>query len=607
MSVDSGYWTRRTGRVSRRRIMAGTAGAALTAAFLAACSGDSDDSSGGSGSTSSSSAASQTAGGSAGNAIPTGLEKDHPLIAQFHWSKANISTNPPKAGGRLRYPMSDPATWDPTDPTATAASNAWGWMYSRLLKPNGRLADALAGKNNLFQNVSDGDLAASWEQPDQTTYIFKLRDNVFFHDLPPVNGRQMTAQDVKYSFEAYQKPAATAHVSIFRDVKSVEATDDATVKITTNRPVAYLLNSLTSPLTAVFAREAYERPEGLKPAPPIGTGPFIVKDYKQQASLTMDKNPKYFIKDRPYLDGADGVLLSDRASYIAAFRTVQLDYLALLNEDEYKQLEQTERGKMDVHVNQQNNGGVQWHFGMNLELPPWNDVRVRRGMSMALDRPNAGAAIWQAGHNSLGFPTDWLSREYLPRDDEFGQWYEYNPGEAKKLLEAAGVAGTTLKLQAPGTVVPANDMASLALENWKAAGVNVQYEPMDGVAFNSQFFGKKAPGLVLHSNVTSGFDLDDFTFRLMKSGEPANYYNITDPALDELVQAQQRTFDRTERQKIGDQIVEKDLDQIYRLWYVTRYFFEVKRPFVQNFLSHDVYWFSPFWGSSTSVDTWLDK
>ncbi|MGE0543547.1 MAG: ABC transporter substrate-binding protein, partial [Dehalococcoidia bacterium] len=476
------YWRNHIRRTSRRRILAaGTAATAVTAAFLAACGGEKDAAS----SSTSSGAGSAPAGESASNAIEDGLAEDHPLIAKYHWSTVSISKSPPKTGGRFRYPMSDPAMWDPTDPSATAASNAWGWMYSRLLKPNGRLEDALAGRNNFFENVSDGDLAASWEQPDPTTYIFKLRDNVRFHDIPPVNGRTMTAEDIKYSFDTYQKPASTAHVSIFRDVKSVEAPDPTTIKITTNRPVAYLLHSLTSPLTVVFAREAYERPQGLKPAPPIGTGPFVVKDYKSQSSITMDKNPNYFIPGRPYLDGADGVLLADRASYIAAFRTGQLDYLALLGEDEFRQLEQTEKGKMDVHVNQQNNGGVQWHFGMNLELPLWRDVRVRRGMSMALDRASAASAVWLAGHNSLGFPTDWLSRRYLPRDDEFGEWYTYNPGEAKKLLEAAGATGSTIKLQAPGTTVPANDLASLAIQEWKAVGLTVEYEPMEAVAFNS--------------------------------------------------------------------------------------------------------------------------
>src|SRR5207245_1715466 len=162
---------------------------------------------------------------------------------------------------------------------------------------------------------------------------------------------------------------------------------------------------LTSPLTVVFAKEAYERSGGLKPAPPIGTGPFIVKDYKPQASITLDKNPKYFLQGKPYLDGVDGVILPDRASYIAAFRTNQLD-----------------------------------------------------------------------------FPTDWRSRQYLPRDDEFGPWYQYNPGEAKKLLDAAGMTGQSFKIQGPGTSLPSNDLAALALQNWKAVGLNPTWEPLDAVA-----------------------------------------------------------------------------------------------------------------------------
>jgi peptide/nickel transport system substrate-binding protein len=390
-------------------------------------------------------------------------------------------------------------------------------------------------------------------------------------------------------------------------VKAIEAVDSTTVKITTNKPVAYLAASLSSPLPVVFAREAHERPEGLKPTPPIGTGPFVVKDYRARGSILMDRNPNYYLPGRPYLDGVEHVYLPDRAAAVAAFRTGQLDYLVVYSQDELKQLQSTEGGKMDIHVNQQNSGGVQAHFGMKHDSAPWSDVRFRRGLSLALNRDAQIAAVYQKGQYSLGFPTDWTSRPYKMPNAEYGPWYQHNPAEAKKLLQAAGIAdGFKLKIQSRNTQTAA-DMVALAIEDWKKVGITVEYEPMEPVAYNSMYFTKKHSGMVLESTITSGFDMDDFSYRVLHSGEPANYYNVNDPELDSLLVQQQRTFDRKERQKIGDQIVARELEHIYRLWNVTWYFTEVKRPYVQNVVSSDVYWWWSMWGATAVIDCWLDK
>jgi peptide/nickel transport system substrate-binding protein len=592
------------GRVSRRRVLqaGAVAVAALGAGGLIACS--SDDNKGSSGGTSGGAAASP---GTRAELIPSGLEKDHPLIAQYHWSKQTISQNPPKPGGRLRVAMLDPDSWDPTDPSATNASNVWGYVYSRLLKPVTSLQAALDGKNNLFQLVSEGDLAGQWEQPDDTTYLFKLRDNITFHNLPPVNGRKVTAEDIVYCFNAYRKPEAAAHVSIFRDVKAIEAPDPTTVKITTNKPVAYLTASLTGPLTVIFARETQERSGGLKAAPPIGTGPFVVSDYRPRSAIVMDKNPNYFLPGRPYLDGVDMPYLPDRATSVAAFRTNQLDHLVVSSQDELKQLQATEGGKMDIHVNQQNSGGVQAHFGMKLDSAPWSDIRFRRGMSMALNRDAQIAAIYQKGQFSLGFPTDWTTRPYKMANADYGQWYKYDLAEAKKLIQAAGVPdGFTITLQSR-TNQTFNDMAALAIQDWKKVGITIEYEPLDPTAYNASFFTKKYQGMVLENYVIGGADMDDFSYRVLKSNEPANYFNVNDPQLDNLSEQQQRTFDRPARQKLGDEIVARDLDNLYRLWNATWYFTEVKRPYVQNMVSSDVYWWCIYWGATSSIDAWLDN
>ena len=102
------------------------------------------------------------------------------------------------------------------------------------------------------------------------------------------------------------------------------------------------------------------------------------------------------------------------------------------------------------------------------------------------------------------------------------------------------------------------------------------------------------------------FVLDDFSYRIMRTGEIANYNNITDPTLDDLVGAQQAEFDVEARRVIGRKIEDRDLEQVYRNWMAVQFWWEMKTLRTQNFQAHDVYMFSNGWGLDQTADTWLD-
>lgn len=614
MAVESSYWRRVAAqRLSRRRgLVVGGMGTA-TAAILAACGGsNSHKNSSAAGTTTSTSpgnvgAAASPAAGSASNLIPAGLAKDHPLIAQYHWSKLPQATGKtPKRGGRLRMQMFDVGAWDPTDPAAqNTVSQLTGYWANRLLKPDTSLSSALAGKNNLYQNVILPDLATSFEQPDPTTYVFHIRDGVKFHNIAPTNGRVMTAKDIKFSLDVYADKKATGTVSIFRDVASIEAPDDKTIKIKTKKPVAYFLNDLSSPLAPMVPADGFtDRKSWARQ--PIGTGPFVVKEYVPQSKITMDRNPDYWMQGKPYLDGVDHAWLPDNAQVTAAFRTKQLDWAFLGSQDQLDDLLKTEKGNMLVHVNQQNTGGLQYHVGWDLTKAPFSDVRVRRALTMAVDRAAMATSVYKLGHNALAVPTDWTLWPYQPAASEYGPWYAYDPKQAQQLLQAAGVTNLSTKLQAR-TSQATDSIAQLLAQYWKKVGVNVTYEPMEDSAFYAGYFQKQIPGMTLEHQTTAGFDLDDFTYRLMRTGEPDNLFQIADSELDTLLDQQQTQFERSERQKIGSAIVKRDFDQLYRSWNICWYFTEVKRPELQEAISADLYWWGFYWGSSQSADLWFDR
>jgi ABC-type transport system substrate-binding protein len=265
----------------------------------------------------------------------------------------------------------------------------------------------------------------------------------------------------------------------------------------------------------------------------------------------------------------------------------------------------TEKGKTDVNVFQQNVGG-QPHFAVNFARSPWNDVRVRRGLSMALDRDAIATARYKVGRWSMGLPTDWSARHWPPKGDEFGPYFQFNPKEAKAQLTAAGFNPEFSVLVSTTNGQP-DDQVVLANEYWKQIGLKPSIKVVDQVAFNKQFYGKDYD-IVFGAGLTGGTDLDDFGYRLMHTGEPGNIYGMSDPEVDKITENVQTEFQRAPREKLGEQLLQRELDQVNRIWATSYLLQDFKRPYVQGgYISHDVYFWANGWGLYALANTWLDK
>ena len=172
----------------------------------------------------------------------------------------------------------------------------------------------------------EGDLAESWKQVNDTTYEFKLRRGVRFHGKPPVNGRELTAEDVRYTFE-YILADKGSNVSMFRSIAKVEATDRYTVRFTLKEPFAWFLDMIASPMAgAIIARECVEKFGDLKKAEAVvGTGPWMLDSYRPNVGLTLVRNPQYFMAGLPYIDRVELLVDEDNASRTAAFLAGKYD------------------------------------------------------------------------------------------------------------------------------------------------------------------------------------------------------------------------------------------------------------------------------------------
>src|SRR5215510_2958360 len=182
----------------------------------------------------------------------------------------------PRRGGTLSLRMWDPPHFDHILAHAYKTHVVTSFTHSRLLRHK-------AGPSVRPGSLQiEGDLAESWQQPNDPTYVFKLKKGVRFHAKPPVNGRELTAEDVRYCFERLLIDKGSVNVSMVRPIGKVEVVDRHTVRFVLKEPFAWFLDMLANPMAgAITARDCVEKFGDLKkPEAVIGTGPWMLDSYK---------------------------------------------------------------------------------------------------------------------------------------------------------------------------------------------------------------------------------------------------------------------------------------------------------------------------------------
>jgi peptide/nickel transport system substrate-binding protein len=227
----------------------------------------------------------------------------------------------PKRGGTLTLRGWDPPMFDHMLQTAYRVQVPITFTHSRLVKHKAGPAVAPA------TFPIEGDLAESWSQSNETTYLFKLRKGVRWHPKPPVNGRELTAEDVRYTVERFLTVKGNPMAYMLSSVDRVEAVDRYTVKFVLKEPFSWLLDVLANPMAvAIVARECVEKFGDLKKAEAVvGTGPWMLDSHRPSVGLTFVRNPHYFVPGLPYVDRIEYLVDEDNASRMAAFLSGKYD------------------------------------------------------------------------------------------------------------------------------------------------------------------------------------------------------------------------------------------------------------------------------------------
>lgn len=323
----------------------------------------------------------------------------------------------PKAGGESIWAAeSDPVALNPITNSNFASTQGFEHCYESLTAYDAQL--------NIIPS-----LAESWEQPDDLTYIFKLRQGVKWHD-----GSDFTAEDVKYTFDIVLDPDGPAvWRNNFDQVEAVEIVDTHTVKFTTKAPFPPLLGAFAILRSSAIIKKGAMEETNLD-SEIVGTGPYKLIQYIPQDVIELEKFPDYWGAPLPYLDKVTFKILVDEDTRIAALRAGQVDYAFLTALGE-----QRLAGDQNL-VLLKGPRTFLFVFVFNMLREPWSDVRVRQAISLATNRDELiEKALSGAGGISGPIPTgfgDW----FIPPDELREKFYKEDLEKAKALLQEAGVA-----------------------------------------------------------------------------------------------------------------------------------------------------------------------
>ena len=471
--------------------------------------------------------------------------------AQARFSPALAQT--PKRGGTLSLRLWDPPHFDPHQTISYKTHIAYSFTHSRLLKHKAGPAIP-AGTFPI-----EGDLAESWSQPSETTYVFKLRKGVRWQNRPPVNGRELTAEDVVYSVERFRTLKGNANAYMLSSLEKVEAIDKHTIKFTLKEPYVWFLDMIAnSHAVPIIAKECVEKFGDLKkPESMVGSGPWMFDSYRPNVGYTFVRNPGYFLSGLPYIDRIEVSVDEDNASRMAAFIAGKYDlgweYQGVINRVDWVQIKDTLKQKRPrLHTAEYPNS-VMSHIYMRTDKPPFSDIRVRRAMSLAIDRKGIIDSVYEGGA-SINPPVPAALRDWsVPMDQlgEGGRWYKYDLAQAKKLMAETGFPNgfaATMEFTTYGSQILI-DMTQLVLKGLKDIGIDAKLNTKEYGAYIATTFYGKFDSMAFGPQ--TGFqEPDNFLYGQYYPGELKNQSHINDPIVADMLVRQRRTQDVAKRREV---------------------------------------------------------
>ena len=486
----------------------------------------------------------------------------------------------PKRGGILTYmiPADAPPSFDGHRESTYATVHAIAPFYSVLVRIN---PDNPSSTTDIVC-----DLCSEIPQPTDAgkTYAFKIRDGVKFTD-----GSPLTARDVAASFNEIAFPpkgVLSARASNYLMIDKIEAPDPATVVFRLKFATSAFLPALADPFNWIYEKAILDKDPRWYETHVMGSGPFKFVAYETGQSIKGVRNPDYYVKDLPYLDGFNGIFADKQAVRVAAIRS---DRAAI----EFRGMPPAARDELvsalgDKITVQEGDWNVGSAVTPNHKKKPFDDPRVRRALSLAIDRWGSAPGLSKIAivHTVGGivFPGSPLAATKPELEQIAGYWpdIEKSRAEARRLLKEAGAEGLSFELLNRNVDQPYKYVATWLIDQWSKIGLHVtqRVEPT-GPWFEAMRSGKfdvvlEAPG---HGLVNPLLDVQKFLPESVDAENYAHYQDDTEVALyQQMLHETDPAKQRVLMRRLEKYLLDDQAHEIWLLWWyrIVPYRFYVK-------------------------------
>jgi peptide/nickel transport system substrate-binding protein len=413
-----------------------------------------------------------------------------------------------------------------------------------------------------------GDVATEWKiAPDGRTYTFKIRQGIRFHD-----GSPLTAADVKASYDKIIFPpegVRSTRKTGYSAIERVDAPDRATVVFRLKFPSASLLMNLASPWNVIYPKKYLDQDPNYFKTNVVGSGPFKFKSYTRGSTFEGERNPDYFVKDRPYLDGYKFYISTETSVRAAAIRSgrAYIEFRDLPNSE----VEAIRKQLGDKVVVQSTPFVIQFGIAINNTVKPFTDIRVRKALTLGLDRYTGGKVLYQlTGLRDVGAHTrpgtEWaIPQAELEKFPGFWRDADKSRAEAKRLLAEAGYPnGFKVVLKNRNIKLPYQDWAVYVIQEWRKIGIEAEHRPLETATWYAD--GRDQGNFELMVYPAGAFidDPDQLLYQYT-TASPQNWGRFSNPGIDDLYSRQARTLDPVERSKLVINLQKIILENAYHM------------------------------------------
>jgi len=417
---------------------------------------------------------------------------------------------------------------DPHIVTAFSSFRRIDLLYNRLVKLDYNL--------NIIP-----DLADSWEIPDSLTYIFHLKNGVKFH-----NGRELIADDVKFSLErVLDSKTGSPGRSYIAPISNIEAINKYTVRIKLSFPLASFLNGLASNNCAIVPKEEVKKYGNLQ-RNAVGTGPFKLEEWVPDNYMKLVRNPSYFEKGFPYLDAVIFRVIPEQTSLLAGIKSGSLD-MATINEGSI-----ILQAKKDPNLVVMQIPGLNLRtFGFNNTRKPFNDVRVREAIALAIDRDEIVTAA-EFGMAQPSGPLPASVKKWVKPLEEL-PFSKRNLKKAKELLIEAGYPdGFSFNIVTSSSYEGGLAVAQVIQSQLKKIGLRPELEVVEWGIYIDRWVKRDFDSMV---ELRGGSpEPDRFLYRTLHSTGGVNNFLFKDEEVDKLLDEGRRLIKFEDRKPIYDKI-----------------------------------------------------